>query len=273
VYWDADSRKDLLIGRPEGTVELYLNIGTDAEPTFDGGTLLQVGDPGEGEDIDVFFRAAPTAADWNNDGRKDLVVGSVDGLIYLYLNEGTDPAPLFRSVQYAQMQTGELLTVQTTRSSPHFFDLDGDGVKDLLTGDRDGQLLFFRNCGSAEAPVFSPDTLVRTAGVPVDLLDLPRSRPFVCDWDHDGRLDILVGAGDGLVRLYRGIPRPGDLDLDGVVTFADASVFFECLAGPEITTPPPGVDPAVFALADTEWDADVDVAEVAILQLTFGSAD
>ena len=29
--------------------------------------------------------------------------------------------------------------------------------------------------------------------------------PFACDWDGDGKLDLLVGAGDGSVWFYRNI--------------------------------------------------------------------
>ena len=46
VYWDADGRKDLLVGRSDGLVMIFLNIGTDADPHFDGGAPLQVGPPG-----------------------------------------------------------------------------------------------------------------------------------------------------------------------------------------------------------------------------------
>lgn len=273
VYWDADDRKDLLLGRPEGTVEIYLNIGSDDEPTFDGGTRLQVGDPGEKEDIDVFYRATPTVVDWNNDGRKDLVVGSVDGLIYLYLNEGTDTEPDFRSTQFAELHDGTVLTVPTTRSSPHVIDLDHDGKKDLLSGDREGQLLFFRNVATNHAPAFAPFTLARSDGVTIDLPELPRSRPFVCHWNGDGLLDVLVGSADGTVRLYFGLPRPGDLDGDGDVDLDDLTALCTCLAGADVTTPPPGVDPAQFASADLDGDGDVDLRDAAVFQGVFtGSA-
>ena len=41
------------------------------------------------------YVAAPAVLDWNNDGRKDLLVGSWDGYIWLYLNQGTDASPSF----------------------------------------------------------------------------------------------------------------------------------------------------------------------------------
>ncbi|MHC4942983.1 MAG: hypothetical protein ACYTG7_08195 [Planctomycetota bacterium] len=46
--------------------------------------------------LDLGQYSAPDVVDWNNDGRKDLVVGTFEeGYIYLLLNEGTDLNPLF----------------------------------------------------------------------------------------------------------------------------------------------------------------------------------
>lgn len=40
--------------------------------------------------------SAPTCVDWNNDGAKDLVVGTINGgSVWLYLNTGTDLNPTF----------------------------------------------------------------------------------------------------------------------------------------------------------------------------------
>ncbi len=93
----------------------------------------------------------------------------------------------------------------TGRSCPAVRDLDGDGKKDLLTGDTNGQLLFYSNAGTDDAPSFSGYTLVESDGTAIDLPGTPRSRPFVCDWTGDGEPDVLVGAGDGKVHLYQGI--------------------------------------------------------------------
>lgn len=50
-----------------------------------------------GEPIDVEVgHLVPRVCDWNNDGKKDLVVGQfARGEIRLYLNEGTDAVPVF----------------------------------------------------------------------------------------------------------------------------------------------------------------------------------
>lgn len=43
----------------------------------------------------------PNIIDWNNDGNRDLLIGHFyDGLIQLYLNEGSDNAPQFGKFTY-----------------------------------------------------------------------------------------------------------------------------------------------------------------------------
>jgi hypothetical protein len=42
VDWNNDGKKDLLVGQfTYGYIWLYLNIGTDEEPLFNGGSLIQ----------------------------------------------------------------------------------------------------------------------------------------------------------------------------------------------------------------------------------------
>jgi hypothetical protein len=205
IYWDGDMRKDLLVGQADGTIKIFLNIGTDNNPTFDGGTFVQVGKAGSKVNINVGKRATPTMVDWNNDGKKDLVVGALDGRIHIFINEGTDAKPDFVTETFAKQNTSDL-TVPGLRSSPEIVDLNGDGLKDILTGNTNGQLLFYKNVGTKESPLFSGYTFVESDGIPIDLKGDVRSRPFVCDWNADGYLDVLIGAGDGKVHLYLGQP-------------------------------------------------------------------
>lgn len=204
VYWDSCGRKDLLIGQANGTLRFFLNVGSQDDPSFDAGTLLQVGEPGFKTDIDVGSRATPSVVDWDSDGKKDLVVGARDGKLHVFINEGTIASPDFRSELFAQ-EDDTALIVPSERSSPHVLDLDDDGRKDILTGNTEGQLLFYSNVGTDEQPMFSGYVHVESDSVPIDLPGSPRSRPFVCDWTDDGLLDVLIGSGDGLVRLYQGV--------------------------------------------------------------------
>lgn len=87
-------------------------------------------------------------------------------------------------------------------SAVHAVDLDGDGDLDLVIGNIRGDVYVVPNEGSAKEWAFgnaqslkvNDGTVVHAAG---------NASPFVADWDGDGKPDLLLGAGDGSVTLYR----------------------------------------------------------------------
>lgn len=266
VYWDADMRKDLLVGQADGTVKIFLNNGTDSEPVFDAGQIIKVS---LDENLDVGSRATPTLIDWNNDGQADLITGAFDGRIHIYLNCGCSGGipPSFNystsSGSFAP-EDGWDLVVPSNRSSPVILDLDGDGKKDLLTGNTEGQLLFYANVGTDDKPGFSGYSFVKSNGAVIDLPGMPRSRPFVCYWTGNGFFgpidndpDVLIGSGDGKVRLYRGLPstktKTGDLDGNGIIDLADLAL---------LITYWPQTDCGLCGGADLTGDGNVDKDDV-----------
>ncbi len=68
------------------------------------GQMLKVGD----NPISIGHTASPEIVDWNNDGKKDLILGTYitlpnpieEGKVMLYLNEGTDEAPVFKTGEF-----------------------------------------------------------------------------------------------------------------------------------------------------------------------------
>jgi hypothetical protein len=265
VHWDEDNRKDLLVGLSDGTVKVFLNVASDNEPAFDAGRNVMVGNE-SAYTLDVGSRATPNMVDWNSDGMLDIVSGGLDGLIHVYYNcgcEGAVPPHFFFSAPdgaFAQ-ESGRDLRVSDGRSSPVVMDFDGDGRKDLLTGDTDGLILFYKNTGLESLPTFSGYSLVQSNGRPIELLPRGlRSRPSVCYWTGDGHFgpkdgywDLLVGYGDGKVRLYRGVPKPGDFDGDGALDADDFTFIAKALDQPV----PPGGTPA-----DLNGDGVVDILDL-----------
>jgi hypothetical protein len=72
VDWDADGDLDLINGTL-WQIFYYENVGTPAAPTFRAHGKMRAG----GEDLNVFRHAGSVdAADWNGDGRLDLVVST-----------------------------------------------------------------------------------------------------------------------------------------------------------------------------------------------------
>ena len=73
-------------------------------------------------------------------------------------------------------------------------DFDGDGAKDLITGENYGCIRFYRNTGTDSNPQFSGYTLLEVGGSDYYCTN-GFSMPEVVDWDNDGVLDVICGDG------------------------------------------------------------------------------
>ncbi len=61
-------------------------------PILKAGTQINAA----GKPLSIGHTACPEVLDWNNDGKKDLIVGTfASGKVMLFLNRGTDAAPQF----------------------------------------------------------------------------------------------------------------------------------------------------------------------------------
>ena len=194
---DGDGDLDLLYGDDIGNVRLYLR-DEDGELSFEGNIEA------DGEEIDVDNRAAPEWVDWDLDGDFDLLVGSSEGVIYLFINTGSDEQYEFTFEETLEETLEEFSREIDLRTdtAPAFGDLDGDGTRDLVVGSVVGELWFFPNIGEDDDPEFGEGVKLADEDGEISLGYAYYTRPELVDWEGDGDLDLVTGIADPEVWLY-----------------------------------------------------------------------
>ncbi|MBN1309707.1 MAG: VCBS repeat-containing protein [Chitinispirillaceae bacterium] len=82
VYdWNRDGLFDIVTGEENGCLSVFLNTGTGQVPLFGPAKSIR----GTEGSICIGSKAAPFVVDWNNDGLKDLIIGSEDGFVTLFI--------------------------------------------------------------------------------------------------------------------------------------------------------------------------------------------
>ena len=173
---------------------LYLNQGTNEVPDFQLYTKSFL----QEEMLDFGIGAYPTAVDWDGDRLVDIVVGTIDGsrLIWLH-NVGTPTDPAYY-VEDFPLDFGTM-----TGLVPTFYDLDGDGRKELLVGTAEGRLMLYDHDGTL---------------LDANYLHYNKtwSAPCFYDVDMDGTADLVVGNSTGKLSFYKGNALAGDEFWGGV---------------------------------------------------------
>jgi hypothetical protein len=151
-----------------------------------------------------------SAADWDGDGDYDLIVGNINGDVYLVPNEGTAKSYAFGKEE-ALAAHGRAVHVGS-RAGPCVADWDGDGDLDLLVGADDGSVSLYRNIGTQTEPKLAVSlTLVGPSEArgpnqaSREARRGARSKICVADWNGDGKPDLLIGD---LAYLKPDVPTP-----------------------------------------------------------------
>lgn len=159
----------------------------------------------------------PQAVDWRGKGTADVVAGAEDGRFWLARRAETESgAPRFHQPTAVQQVDPDLSA--GVLAVPTVCDWFGRGLPDLLVGNAAGFIEVYRNVGSPGKPRYELPQHLRAGGRVIRIqagyagsIQGPSEAkwgytcPCVCDWDGDGRPDVLMGDITGYQTLYRNI--------------------------------------------------------------------
>ncbi|HEC76209.1 MAG TPA: DUF11 domain-containing protein, partial [Thermoplasmatales archaeon] len=129
--------------------------------------------------ITSFIWSSPAISDIDNDGDKEVVIGSDDRNVYA-LN-GVNGA-----------EEWHFTTNGLVHSSPAISDIDNDGDKEVVIGSDDGNVYALNGVNGAEEWHFTTNSSIR-------------SSPAISDIDNDGDKEVVIGSDDGNVYALNGV--------------------------------------------------------------------
>jgi hypothetical protein len=181
---DGDGIDDLITGSySPGNIYVYKGKG---HGEFEAGQMLK---DDNGKDIVLGNASVAAPIDWNGNGKPDLIVGFISGKMKHLVNKGN-----MRFGSPEDVLAGGA-PIEGNNVSPCVADWDGDGVPDLITGDANGIVTFYKGTRTSNGLTFAPGVeLVGPTTFP-NPADRPAFRAKVCvaDWNGDGKLDLIVG--------------------------------------------------------------------------------
>lgn len=139
------------------------------------------------------WRTTPVAIDWNEDGAMDLVALDREGFLTLRQQKGPLER-IFIDEDNQPLRLNPKSCGSSGRSKLAATDWDGDGRVDFLVNSEN--TAWYRNCEDRDGKV----VLKKIGNLTERNVSGHTSSPAACDFDRDGKPDLLVGSENG--RIY-----------------------------------------------------------------------
>ncbi|HHU26715.1 MAG TPA: VCBS repeat-containing protein [Bacteroidales bacterium] len=227
--WDDayDANGKWTNGPLHGYIYLIENIGSNENPNYIDPVQLCNTD---GIPLDVFGRPSPNFADFNGDGKPDLLCGEFRDGFTFFENVGSLYNPLFAPGR--PLTNGDqIIRMDLCMITPVAFDFTGDGWLDIVVGDEDGRVALVEHTGDVVdgMPLFLPPRYFKQQADEIKFGAL--ATPVGFDWNGDGKDDILCGNTAGQIAFIENLGgdpvrwvAPRLLEADGEVIRIQAGV-------------------------------------------------
>lgn len=194
---------------------LLENTGSSDQPEFTQMTDDYEGVGGLGLGQGLY----PAFGDVDNDGDKDMYVGDLQGRMHFFNNTPSGSvADLALTTANITDEGGTTIDVGQF-AKPQFFDVNGDGKLDLLVGERNGNINYYRNSGTLSSPLWH---LENDSLGGLDVAEwwnvTGHSVPFMFI-NSAGERELLVGSESGWIYDFGNI----DGNLNGTFTLIDST--------------------------------------------------
>ena len=208
--YNNDSLQDLVIGSlglfesggiQKGVLALYENVGSLDTPIYS----LITEDYLNASTLNT-RRLAPGFGDVDNDGDIDMLLGEEYGTLFFYENTAGAGNPVVFAApvtNYQGIDVGQA-------SIPQIIDIDRDGKNDLVIGQNQGFLNYFKNTSTSNTPTFTiqpaPNNTLNAWG-DVDARPVGYSTGFAAHRviEVNGQYELFVGNIDGKLMHYQDI--------------------------------------------------------------------
>ena len=186
------------------SIMMFVNAGEDNSPLFQ----YTQNDFLQNNTLDFGSGAYPAIIDYNNDGLKDLIIGNygyfnnsnTSSQIALLINIGSKTEPNFEVVDrdfggLGSIPLDTILNQSVKGIFPTVADLDNDGDIDLIIGDSNGKLHFFKNIAESDQEIEFELQNVNFFNIDIG----QHATPFLFDMNGDNLFDLIIGQLDGTI--------------------------------------------------------------------------